>query len=175
MFRRCPAAHSHDAAVRAPVGGVKDAIVLQDRPNAYTVLTGNQVKVSFFGDIDCGRVGEPLLTEDNVLCVASLEDLLAHKLKVIMQRVESKDYRDIIAILRSGKSLERGLASAVALFGNAFAAAEALKALVYFKEGDLEQLSADERQFLIGEVARVRTLPRIDRLADKLGPALPTG
>jgi predicted nucleotidyltransferase component of viral defense system len=39
-------------------------------------------------------VGVPALTLDENLWVASLEDLLATKLKVLMQRVEVKDYFD---------------------------------------------------------------------------------
>ncbi len=36
----------------------------------------------------------PKTTDDSVLEVASAEDLLAHKLKVLLQRVEEKDYVD---------------------------------------------------------------------------------
>lgn len=47
--------------------------VLQDEPNAYTVLVPSQtaqdsppVKVSFFGTIGFGRIGEPETTDDGI-------------------------------------------------------------------------------------------------------------
>ena len=42
-----------------------------------------------------------------MLLVAPFEDLMATKLKVILQRAESKDYRDIAAMLQAGVSLSR--------------------------------------------------------------------
>lgn len=42
-----------------------------------------------------GRVGDPQLTADGMAWVASLDDLLATKLKVILQGAEAKDYSDI--------------------------------------------------------------------------------
>jgi hypothetical protein len=37
-----------------------------------------------------------------VISVASLDDILAHKLKTILQRVEIKDYADVDALIQSG-------------------------------------------------------------------------
>ncbi len=54
-------------------------------------------------------VGEPEFTNDGVLLVASLDDLMATKLKVILQRPEAKDYRDIAATLETQVRLDRGL------------------------------------------------------------------
>lgn len=45
------------------------------------------------------RMGEPSLTEDGVLQVASFDDLMATKLKVLLQRAEARDYRDIAAMI----------------------------------------------------------------------------
>jgi len=74
------------------------------------VRTGSEVvKLSFFGGIGLGRVGEPIQTTDGVLLVASMDDLMATKLKAILDRAEARDYRDIAAMLRHGASLERGL------------------------------------------------------------------
>ena len=59
------------------------------QPNAWTLLvqsgpTADEVvKVSFFGTIGFGRYGEPDWTDDEVLRVASLDDLMACKTKVI--------------------------------------------------------------------------------------------
>jgi hypothetical protein len=145
-----------------PFTGSLGVVVLQDRPDTYVVLTaGDQVKVSFFGGLKFGRVGEPEVTDDGVLQVASLDDLMSLKLKVILDRVESKDYRDIAAMVSAKVSLERGLSGAAALFGSLFPAAESLKALVHFKGGDLETLSSPERKILIEAVRSVRTLPSV--------------
>ena len=79
--------------------------ILQDRKDTLTVLApaGKAgVKVSFFGGIDIGRAGVPDRSPDGVLEVASLLDLLATKLKVMLQRIEAKDYRDVAAIKRPG-------------------------------------------------------------------------
>ena len=44
--------------------------------------------------------------------VAALPDLMAFKVKVILQQAEAKDYVDIAATLQAGVSLELGLAAA---------------------------------------------------------------
>lgn len=141
--------------------------VLQDSPNTLTVIVEDQenaekyVKVSFFGDIGHGRVGEPEQTKDGVLLAASLEDLMATKLKVIMQRVEAKDYLDIAAIIKAGIRLDYGLAAARMLYGKSFQPSECLKALVYFEGGDLARLPEDVKGMLVKEASDVRDLPRV--------------
>ena len=86
------------------------------------------MKVSFFGDIDTGRVGDPERTDDGVLRVASLLDLFGTKLKVLLQRVAARDYLDLAAILRAGAPLEDGLGAATTLYGQQFPPTEAVKA-----------------------------------------------
>ena len=133
--------------------------VIQDAKETLSVLaptTSGNVKVSFFGEISMGRAGTPDRTPDGVLDVASLLDLLATKLKVIQQRIEAKDYRDIAAILKSGTSLPQGLGAAAAMYGLNFQPSEALKALVCFEGGDLATLSQDEKKYLSLAVAKVR-------------------
>jgi hypothetical protein len=146
---------------------IERSTVLQDRADAFTVLVllgvtpAEEVRVSFFGPIGFGRVGEPHMTSDGVMQVASLDDLMATKLKVMLQRVEAKDYRDIAAMVRAGVDLATGLASARALYGQTFQPSESLKALVYFEGGDLETLSDADRRTLIGAVGAVRRLPEV--------------
>lgn len=141
--------------------------VLQDQPETFTVLvddaggSANFVKVSFFGALQFGRVGAPLVTRDGVAQVAALDDLMATKVKVLLQRVEAKDYKDIAAMIDAGVSLASGLASARAMFGRQFQPSEALKALVYFEGGDLHSLTVQERQTLISAVSSVRELPAV--------------
>jgi len=140
----------------------KSSRVIQQQINTLSVLspaTHGSVKVSFFGDIGIGRVGTPDLTPDNVVNVASVLDLLATNLKVILQRIEAKDYQDIAAILRAGEALDDGLAAATAMYSAAFQSSEALKALTYFEGGDLETLSTADREYLIRAVANVRGRP----------------
>lgn len=152
------------------------ALTLQDHANTWEVLIPSgpseeqeTVKVSFFGTIAFGRVGTPDLTEDGVLLVASFEDLMATKLKVILQRAESKDYRDIAAMLQAGVSLSRGLAAARLLFGSHFQPGESLRALVYLQDGDLPTLPAADKAILIDAVSKVRELPKVIRRSQQLG------
>jgi len=138
---------------------LNQSILIQDAPESLSVLASTasgSVKVSFFGQISIGRTGTPERTPDRVLEVASLLDLLATKLKVIQQRVEAKDYRDIAAILKSGTSLSDGLGAAAAMYGSNFQPSEALKALACFEGGDLSTLSVDEKKQLSLSVSKVR-------------------
>jgi hypothetical protein len=132
-----------------------DAPTIQDEPNTYTAIACG-VKVSFFGSIAFGRIGHPQITNDGVAIVASLEDLMAQKLKVVMQRAESKDYRDVAALLRVGQSLQAGMAGASALYGMSFSPMECAKALVYFKGGDLAMVPPADRTTLTNAVRALR-------------------
>lgn len=151
------------------------ATVLEDQANALTVLApdgtagGAQVKVSFFGTIDFGRVDKPDITSDGILLIAGLNDLMATKVKVILQRIEAKDYRDIAAMIRGGVSLPKGLAAARQLYGHSFQPSESLKAMTYFEGGDLYTLTRGEREILIEAAAAVRELPPVGILSRRLG------
>jgi len=145
---------------RFPILGL--STIIQDRENTLTVLAPiakASVKISFFGEISTGRVGVPEPTPDGVLEVASLLDLLATKLKVMQQRVEAKDYRDVAAILSAGVELQDGLAAAVALYGVNFQPSEGLNALAYFEGGDLASLPTGDKELLTRAVANVRRIP----------------
>src|SRR5690554_142587 len=144
---------------------IAQSITLQDQDNTWVILAPygrsqrEHIKLSFFGQITLGRVGEPDFTDDGVLKVASFDDLMATKLKVVLQRAEAKDYRDVAAMVNAGVSLSRGLASARLMFGPNFQPSESLKALVYFEDGDLKTLTAAERATLVDAVKAVRELP----------------
>ena len=149
-----------------------DFRVVQDEKNSLTVVTepGN-VRLSFFGGLEMGRVGVPALTEDGVVFIASSLDLLGTKLKVIMQRAESKDYSDIAQLLGGGPSLIQGLGAAQSLYGSAFAPAECLRALTFFDDGDLARVDEETRKFLRAETAKatkVFPIPSIERVSDQL-------
>jgi hypothetical protein len=117
------------------------------------------VKISFFGGLDIGHLNIPLETSDSTLLVASLEDLLATKLKAVLDRAEAKDYRDIAAILLSGVSLERGLGGFAKMYRKD--PALPLKALGFFKDGDLPSLSKQDQDILRAERDRVRAVPDV--------------
>jgi len=154
----------HRASLRSALPLLATSSILQDEPDSFTALLGlpaGEVKVSFFGSIAFGRVGVPDTTQDGIAVIASLRDLLAQKLKVLMQRVEAKDYQDVSAIVRSGVSLEEGMAGAMALFGPNFSPMECRKALVHFQGGDLASLQNSDRTTLL---AAVRALPNKESL-----------
>jgi hypothetical protein len=132
---------------------VQEGMVLQDEVDTLTVTTSG-VKLSFFG-VRFTPLAPPELTNDGVLLVASPVDLLVHKLKVILQRIEAKDYQDIDALLLHGVSLQAGLAGAQRLFGNSFQPAESLKALTYFGDGDLASVDAPTRARLRASVGPI--------------------
>ncbi|MDQ3774161.1 MAG: nucleotidyl transferase AbiEii/AbiGii toxin family protein [Pseudomonadota bacterium] len=162
-------------ALQAALPFIAGAAVLQDQPDTFTVVVSEgeaqagHVKLSFFGGIGFGRVGEPEATEDGVVRVASLADLMATKSKVILQRVEARDYQDIAAMIRAGVSLSSGLAAARALYGLAFQPSESLKAMVYFEGGDLNSLSTEDKETLIDAASGVRDLPNVQIAARNLG------
>lgn len=166
-------------AIHAAFPFLARSTVLQDQHNTLTVNVPygeserEHVKVSFFGTIGFGRIGEPEVTEDGVLHVASLDDLMATKVKVILQRAEAKDYRDIAAMVSAGVGLAKGLSAARALYGINFQPSESLKAMVYFEDGDLQTLTKAERTCLINAVREVRDLPHVEILAKQL-TALPS-
>lgn len=133
--------------IRAAFPFASESTPLQDEGNTWVFVTQPQagdskgVKISFFGTVGFGRVGIPERTADNVLLVASLDDLMATKLKVILQRAEAKDYREIAAMLAAGVSLERGLSSASKMYGPNFQPGTSLRAMTYFDDGNLSTLS----------------------------------
>lgn len=163
------------AAIVAALPFVERSTTLQQQRETWVLLVpdestpGEHVKVSFFGAITFGRVGEPEYSDDDTLLVASVDDLMATKLKVVLQRAEAKDYRDLAAMIRAGANLSRALASARLLFGPNFQPSEALKALTYFGDGDLDTLAAAETTTLIEAARQVRDVPEVTLLSKSLG------
>lgn len=147
---------------------LRDARTVQEDPNTLVIMAempSGPVKVSYFGAMTIGRVNEPLRTSDSTLLVASLEDLLATKLKAILERAEAKDYRDIAAMLAAGVSLPRGLGAFSSMFGKD--PALPLRALGYLKDGDLPSLLKADQDLLRAARDRVTEIPII---ALKRGP-----
>ena len=129
-----------------------NAETLQRSEDTLTVSiptqAGDRVKLSFFGGIDVGRVGRPDQTDDGVVWIASMRDLLAMKLAVLVQRISARDYVDIAAILAAGVPLADGLGAAAALYRRKFPPLDAVKALGYFDEGDATNVDETTRDVL---------------------------
>ena len=131
--------------------------------------------ISFFGNLGYGRVGEPRLTEDGVLVVASALDIFATKLKGIIQRPSTEDFADIIRLIKSQESLLEALEAASILFGTDFSPMLALRALSYFDELK-PPLSQVDASFLIEQVSNtvknisVRNIERPSLSSKNLGP-----
>jgi hypothetical protein len=117
------------------------------------------VKISFFGNIGFGRVNDPLPTRDEILLVASLDDLMATKLKATLDRAEAKDYRDIAEMISAGVSLPAGLSAFKAMFDGE--PAQVLRALGFFNDGDLNALDAADQELLRNARDRVGPLPNV--------------
>ena len=122
-----------------------------------------------------GRVADPDLTIDGVVNVASLLDLAACKAAVLYERAETKDYRDIYALLKSGVTLEQILGAAEAVYGEQYSAAITLKSLTYFEDGDLMTLPPEVKQTLSAAAANVGPIPVLKRLAGGLAPVIMEG
>lgn len=165
------------AMVRAALEPMGQAATIQDRANTLSVSVRpgsgetEPVTLSFFGGIKFGRVGEPDMTDDGVLQVASFLDLMATKVAVITQRAEAKDYRDLAAMIRAGTSLADALGAARALYGTDFQPSESLRALTYFGDGNLSFLSRDDQSVLIRTAAAVRHIPEVAIVSRVLGSA----
>ena len=149
----------------------REAEVLQSHENTLTLRVDRDgpVKLSFFGGLSFGQIAAPSRVESQSFGVASMEDLLAAKLKVVWQRAEVKDYIDIAAILKTGVSLEYGLGCAMALYGETFNPAIVLKALTYFNDGDVPTLQADYRETLIQAARACRDIPQVTPATERIG------
>jgi len=142
------------------------ARLLQAEPNTatFSVHREGDIKVSFFGSLSFGRVGTPERCEDNGIWVASLLDLAAQKMKVVLTRAESKDYLDIHALLQGGITLPRALGAAGTLYPE-FNPILSLKALAYYGEPALSKVPASVREALVAESAKMESVQPVPKLA----------
>jgi hypothetical protein len=151
--------------LRKAIPYLQGAELSQFETNTLTAIVdrGGPVKVSFFGDLKLNRVHEPEIAEDNGIQVASLLDVAATKLATIQQRAQARDYEDLAAIVGSGISLAEALAAAVAVYGKEFNGALSLKALTYFGDGDLPNLSPATQKKLrtLAREINLRNIPRV--------------
>ncbi len=164
----------NEDALRRDVQPLRDGTVLTRRSStliAAAPVDDGEVRLSFFGMIGFGRVGEPDRLPGKYP-IASPLDLLATKLKVLLQRVEARDYRDVDVLLRGGLSLNQGVSAALALFPDQFNPLDIAKAVGWFKEGDLDaQLPEGVKDLLTA--ASVSFQPEVQAMklaARELGP-----
>jgi hypothetical protein len=87
---------------------LRGAKILQNTTQTLTVSLNRAgpVKLSFFGGLQLGRVGQSDTTPDGFVKVASLLDLAATKAAVITQRAEAKDYLDLLAIIQTSEDID---------------------------------------------------------------------
>lgn len=140
---------------------LKDGQVQQMSANTLTctVDRGGPVQLSFFGGLDLGCVHEPGRCPDNDLQVASVLDIGAAKVRVVIARPAWKDYVDIDAILQHGVSLSKMLSAARALYKPPYSPMLSLKALSFFDDIGPE-FPKEGRERLLSAVAEVK----LDRL-----------
>jgi hypothetical protein len=161
-------------SLRKRIQYLQGAEISQIEENTLTAIVDRNgpVKVSFFGGLALNRVYDPDLAIDNKIHVASLLDVAATKLSTIQQRAQARDYEDIAAIVNAGVSLVQAIGAAGAVYGNAFNGALSLKALTYFSDGDLPNLSPPIQKKL-RELAGQVNLKEIPRIPSKEGVARP--
>jgi hypothetical protein len=148
--------------IRGAFGFIDGAAILQDAPDTLVVLAempSGPVKVSFFGGIGFGLVKDPLQTRDGILLVASLDDLMATKLKATLDRAEAKDYRDIAEMISAGISLPAGVSAFRAMFNGE--PSQVLRSIGYFGDGDLTTLARTDQDILRNARDRVGKLPDV--------------
>jgi hypothetical protein len=103
--------------------------------------------------------------------VATLRDVGGCKMAVIQSRSEAKDYLDIHALLRQGLEVAEMLGAAQAIYGEQFFPMITLKALAWFKDGDLPGLPAEVKEALSRAAGDVRQIPNLKPLAGGVSPA----
>lgn len=131
----------------------------QEGPNWLRVHLPGMIRLTFTGKVAFGRVGTPVVC-DNGVQLASLEDMMALRLRTLLDRSVLSDYRDIVAMLCQGVSVSEGLGNAVAMFGVDFPPMKALKALLLYEEtGQDAELSAAERRVLTEAAYSVGLIP----------------
>jgi len=157
-------------SLRKRVQYMQGAEVSQSEANTLTVIVhrNGPVKISFFGGLNLNRVQDPDVTPDNEIQVASMLDVAATKLATIQQRAQARDYEDLAAIAGAGISLAEALGAAAAAYGKEFNGALSLKALTYFGDGDLPNLSPATQAKLRALAGRVN-LSEIPLMQARIG------
>jgi len=110
----------------------------------------------------------PPLPQRMIPACASLLDLAAQKMKVILVRAEAKDYQDIYTLAKAGVTLPQALGAAKALYPE-FNPVLSLKALTYYGEPSLAALPVEIREFLTNEAAKAEAIKTVPKVASVIG------
>ena len=84
---------------------------------------------------------------------------MATKVNATLDPAEAKDYRDIAEMISAGVSLSAGLSSFREMFDGE--PAQILRAIGYFGDGDLNTLSAADRDVVCNARDRIGKLPAV--------------
>ena len=154
---------------------LKGAEVIRGRKDLLSLIVqrGGPVKLEFIGGLPNGRVGEPELTDDGVVYVATLHDIAGNKMGAIWNRSEAKDMLDVHALLNSGMPLAEMLAAARAIYGEQFNPMISLRNLGSFADGDLPDVPESVRSVLsrAAGLTSLEHLPNFNRLPGGVSPA----
>ena len=138
------------------LNGIQVGSIMQQIDNTLSFITTNNVKFSFFGNMDFVKNAGKIYSDDGILQLADLKALLITKLKVSCDRAEYKDYKDIAEILKTKQvSLEQGLSEFGRYFGNNFPIMQIVKGLTYFEDGDLHRLSKEDKNILLNAAKNI--------------------
>lgn len=141
--------------------------ITQQTINTLSFKTTNNVKLSFFGNIEFIKHSNKIYSYDGILRLADLKSLLITKLKTTCDRAEYKDYKDIVEILKTRQvTLEEGLCGFRQYFGNDFPIVQILKGLTYYEDGDLQRLSKDDKEILLNATKNI-DISKIDIVKSK--------
>lgn len=156
-------------ALASTLPWLQSAELVHAAPSTATFLVdrGGRVKISFFGGLTLGRVGDVSVAADTGVRVASLLDLAAQKVRVVQVRAERKDYLDLATLIERGITLPRALGAARALYPE-YAPLVTLKALSYFGDGDLDGLPDDVKAAIARAARDVRSVEIVEMLSATL-------
>jgi hypothetical protein len=110
---------------------------------------------------------ERLPSDDGILLGASLDDLMATKLKATLDRAEARDYRDIAQMIAAGVPLSSGLGAFKRMFNGE--PSQVLRAIGYFRDGDLPSLAKSDQELLRNARDQVIDVPEVNVSVGPLG------
>ena len=91
--------------------------------------------VAFFGGLPLPVLDHPALVASNSVVIASLLDLAGTKAKALLDRIERKDYQDILELLDAGLSMSQIAGAAEAIFPAQVSSIMVLRALSHYGDG----------------------------------------
>jgi hypothetical protein len=139
---------------------LRDAKVLESRWSHLKVAVGgpNPVEMTFDGGQTVAQI-HPVDRASNGLPVASLPDLAGEKMHKVSERPTEVDYRDVIALLYEGVTMDEMLGCAKAMYRERFDPSMAVWNLTSFDRSGVK-LGPDATSTLIREGAQAQVPAR---------------